>query len=122
MAAHQAEAKAVIFGGEKGSGVVPVFKNPGIRGLKFVEHLGLVISDTGPENVMMRPLEDADGIDLDIAEVLDAIQDAGFPETEWTGVIGQALRAEHNCPRLGQGQRERLGFQRCDDYQVLAKV
>jgi hypothetical protein len=70
--------------------MTPVFEDGPVLYLKLIEQLPLVLGMTGPEGVVMRSLDYRDGIDLDIAKLIDNLQDAIFPGVDF-GIIIQKL-------------------------------
>src|SRR6266478_7160634 len=57
--------------------------------------------------MMMRSLDHTDGIDLDIAKMLNGCQHGRFSRSKWRGFLSQSLRTKGNCP----GFRKRQGYE-----------
>lgn len=102
VVAHEGKRVAVVAGGEVGGGVVPVFEGGGFR-LQGVEVLGPVVGHARPEDVMVGALDDVDGVDLDVTEVLEGGEGAGRAEAEGGGSFSQTLSAERKRTGLGEG-------------------
>jgi hypothetical protein len=52
----------------------PVFENGFVDALRLAQILAAIAGNAGPENMMVTALDDVDGVDLDIAEMLDGIR------------------------------------------------
>ena len=63
-------------------------------GVQFLEPLGLVTAQARPENVLMGTGDYADGVDLQVVDLVDGSQNIGFAGFA-TGRGEQAKRCEH---------------------------
>lgn len=100
---HQGAGETVVAHGEVGGGVVPVFEDGAVGVVQLMEHVGVVIGDVGPEDVVVGALDDGDGVDLDVAEVFDGAEGGGFALAERCGAFGKALGAQGNQAGLSVG-------------------
>ena len=85
--------------------MVPVFENRRVRMLQLVQHVRMIVRHARPKHVVVRPLEHIDWVNLDIAQMLNSLQDRCFSETKRQYILGQSLGPQHDSPDFGHRQR-----------------
>ena len=92
------EAKSKILHGQKSSRMTPIFKH-----LLFQDQLrqmaGVVGGHPSPQYLMVTPLNDGNGINLNIAQLQNGLLDADFATGEW-GFSPESLTVQHQSPGL----------------------
>ena len=85
----------------------PVFEDRLVDALGLSQIRALIVGDAGPEDMVMGPLDDIDGVDLHIAEMLHRRGRRLRTVAERRGAI-EPLGAQPDLPgfRFGQG----MGF------------
>ena len=71
VAPHGAEVEAQVADGEVGQRVRPVLEHRLVDGLGLVQVLAAILGNAREEDVMVAALDDVDGVDLHVAQVLD---------------------------------------------------
>ena len=70
VALHGGDEKAQILRRHVGQGVRPVFEDALVDALGLSQMLAPIGGDARPENVMVAALDDIDGVDLHVAQML----------------------------------------------------
>ena len=70
MALHRREKKRDVPGRHIGQRVRPVFKDALVDALRLIQMRATIIGNARPQDMMMAPLDDVDGVDLQIAQML----------------------------------------------------
>ena len=95
---HPRDVEAVIGHWEKRDRMCPVFEDTIIDGYQIVEEGRLIVRAPCPKRVMMCALDHSDGIDLNIAQMLNDLSHAFLPG-ERTRII-KLLCSKNDASRL----------------------
>ena len=93
VAPHGAEVEAQVAGRHVGERVRPVLEHRLVDGLRLVQVLAPVLGDAREEDVVVAALDDVDGVDLHVAQVLDRRARRLRPVAERRRLV-EPLRAE----------------------------
>ena len=80
MTFHARDVEAIVGYRKKGHSVSPVFEYAAINSSQIVQEFGLIVGESRPQGVMMSPLDYSNCIDLYIAQMLDRLCHAVFPD------------------------------------------
>ena len=67
---HRREKEPDVPGRHIGQGVGPVFEDALVDALRLMQMRATIIGNARPQDMMMAPLDDVDGVDLQIAQML----------------------------------------------------
>ena len=107
VAPHGADEEAHVAHRHIGEGVRPVFEHALVETLGPLQMRALIGRDARVEDVVVAALDDVDGVDLHIAEMLDR-------QPRRLGVVAERRRMveplgrEPDAARFGDGKRMRL--------------
>ena len=104
---HVGNEEGQVFRRHIGQGVGPVLEDAFADALRLTQIGAPIGRDAGPQNMVMRALDDADGVDLHIAQMLHRGRHRLRPLAEGRRGI-EPLGAQPDAPRLRCGQ----GFHR----------
>src|SRR5665213_3024078 len=107
MLLHRRDEEADIAGRHIGQRVGPVFEHALVGALGLAQIASPVVGDAGPQHVVMRALDDVDGVDLHIAEMLDRGGGGRGPGAERRRSV-EPLGVQPDAPGLEPGQG--MGF------------
>ncbi len=100
---HRRQIEPQILRRHIGKRVGPVLEHRLVDSLDLVQVGANVGRDAGEQDVVMRPLDHVDGVDLDIAQMLDRGLGRGGAGAE-RGRLVKPLRRQPKPPGLGDGQ------------------
>ena len=100
---HRRNKEADIARRHIGQRVSPVFQYSFVDALGMTQIGSPVVGNPGPQHVMMRALDDVNGVDLHIAEVLDRGGGRGRPGAKRYRCV-EPLGVQPDAPRLKLGQ------------------
>ena len=101
---HVRQEEAEVAGRHIGERMGPVFEHALVHRERLLEIAAAVLRDPGPEDVMVRPLDHVDGVDLHVAEVRHRRRGRRRPGAERRRRV-EPLRGEPDAPRRGGAQR-----------------
>ena len=83
----------------------PVFEHAFVDALGLAQIRAPIVGNSGPENMMMAALDDVDGVDLHIAQMLHRRGRRRRPLAERRRHV-EPLRAQPDAPGFGFGQAD----------------
>ena len=109
---HRREKERDVPGRHIGQRVGPVFEDALVDALRLMQMRATIIGNSRPQDMMMAPLDDVDGVDLQIAQMLYGEKGRVPPGAKRRPLI-EALGVKPDAPRLHfierNGVARRLG-------------
>lgn len=87
--------------------MIPVLEDRRFRILQLVQHVRMIVRHTRPKHMVVCPLEHIDWVDLDIAQMLNRLQDRRFSEAKRPRILCQSLGPQHDGRDFAKRQRNR---------------
>ena len=106
VAFHRRQKEAQVLRRDVREGVGPVLKNRLIDALGSMQVLAPVVGNSGPQDVVMAPLDHVDRVDLNIAEMSDCCGRRRRAGSEWSWPV-EPLGTKPDPPGLSRCEEER---------------